>query len=268
MPDTGAPEPALNVVEGSLAFGDQGAMPPRHVIFQMDRKPMSLDLSTHLCGTVLIVECSGRISAGPEAEGLLAILRKDSFRDIRQIVLHMGCLNRLDSTGLGLLVRCAGSLRQRGGDLRLACVTPPILEIFQITRIDSVLNIYPTEEEAVLSFLQKPDTPASVECSGGCVLLVDQSPDFCAFASALLTQHGFDVKRASLVRDARILLLIEKPNFILAGPSTQPEALDQTLATFKSLAPGATVLAINPTIKTEDPHRAAEILLAMLSPAQ
>ena len=92
----------------------------------------------------------------------------------------------------------------------------------------------------------------------GCVAL---------FASALLTQHAYEVKVASLVRDAKILLMIEKPNFILAGPSTRPDALDQTLSTFRTLAPAAKVLAVNPALKTQDPHHAGEALLQMLAPS-
>jgi anti-sigma B factor antagonist len=226
---------------------------------------MPLELTTHICETVLIVECSGRIVAGTEDQSLLAVLRKDSFRNLKQVVLHMGCVNRLDSTGLGLIVRYASSLRQRGGDLRLTDVTPPILEVFRMTRIDSVLKIFSSEQEAVLSFLEKHTEAACAPCAAGCVLLVDQSPDFCAFASALLTQHSYEVKVASLVRDAKILLMIEKPNFILAGPSTRPDALDQTLATFRTLAPGAKVLAVDPTLKTQDPHHAGEVLLQMLT---
>jgi anti-sigma B factor antagonist len=226
---------------------------------------MSLELNTHICGTVLIVESAGRIVAGQESESLLAVLHKDSFRSLKQVVLGMAGVTRLDSSGIGLIVRYANSLRQRGGDLRLAAVTPAILEILQLTRLDSVLKLFPTEDEAVLSFLEKPAGTACVPCAAGCVVLVDQSPDFCAFAAALLTQHAYEVKAASLVRDARILLMIEKPNFILVGPSTRPDALDQTLATFRNLAPSAKVLAVDPALKTQEPHRAGEILLQMLT---
>jgi anti-sigma B factor antagonist len=228
---------------------------------------MPLELTTHICETVLIVECNGRIVGGAEDHSLLAVLRKDTFRNLKQVVLHMGCVNRLDSTGLGLIVRYANSLRQRGGDLRLTDVTPSILEVFRMTRLDSVLKIFPSEQEAVLSFLEKHAEPACAPSAAGCVLIVDQSPDFCAFASALLTQHAYEVKVASLVRDAKILLMIEKPNFILAGPSTRPDALDQTLSTFRTLAPAAKVLAVNPALKTQDPHHAGEALLQMLAPS-
>jgi anti-sigma B factor antagonist len=227
---------------------------------------MPLELLAHICETVLIVECRGRIVGGSEGESLLAILHKDSFRNLKKVVLEMGGVDRLDSTGLGLIVRYANSLRQRGGDLRLAAVTPTIMEVLQLTRLDSILKIFSSEDEAVLSFLERHSGPACVPCGAGCVLLVDQSPDFCAFASAMLTQHAYDVKVASLVRDARILLMVDKVDFVLVGPTTRADALDQTLATFRTLAPAAKVLAVDPALKTSDPHHAGEILLQMLMP--
>ncbi|UWZ82740.1 STAS domain-containing protein [Occallatibacter riparius] len=229
---------------------------------------MPLELNTHICGTVLIVECAGRIASGPETESLLAVLHKDSFRNLKHVVLGMAGVSRIDSSGIGLIVRYANSLRQRGGDLRLAAVTPTILEILRMTRLDSVLKLFASEDEAVLSFLERDASTACVPCAAGCVVLVDQSPDFCAFATAVLTQHAYEVKAASLVRDAKILLMIEKPNFILVGPSTRPDALEQTLATFRSLAPNAKVLAVDPALKTDEPQHAGEILLQMLTAQQ
>lgn len=226
---------------------------------------MSLELTSRICGTVLILECKGRLVAGTAGETLLSILHADAFHDLKQVVLEMSALTRLDSSGLGLLVRYANSLRHRGGDLRLAAPAPHVMEVIHLTRIDSILKIFPTEDEAALSFLQDLSAPACAPGGAGCVLLVDHSPDFCAFAAALLTQNGYQVKAATLVRDARILLLVEPADFILIGPSTLPEALSQTIATFRSLAPGAKVIALDPALNTEEPDQAAEALLQLLA---
>lgn len=228
---------------------------------------MPIELKSHVCGTVHVLECKGRIVSGPEGQSLLAALRQDWCRDLKQVVLQFAGVTRLDSTGLGLVVRSANYLRQRGGDLRLSDVQPAIMEVFQLTRIDSILKIFPSELDAILSFFEKSDSAARVPCEAGSVLLVEQSPDFCAFASALLTQHAYEVKLASLVRDAKILLTIDKPDFIFIGPSIPPDAVAATRATFHALAPDARILPIDPALKTHDPHHAGEILLQMLAPA-
>jgi anti-anti-sigma factor len=225
---------------------------------------MGLEVKSRICENVHIVECKGHIVAGAEGDALEAILRKDGARNLKQVVLHLGEVNRLDSMGLGLIMRHTTALRQRGGDLRLSHVLPVILDIFQLTRIDTVLKIFPTEDDALLSFLQRAADAPGNHCPAGSVLLVEQTPDFCAFTSALLTQHGYSVKIASVVRDARILLMVNKFDFILAGPSTRPDALETTLGTFRSLAPKAKVLAIEPAMKGLDPHHAGDSLLQLL----
>jgi len=234
---------------------------------------MGLEVKSRICESIHIVECKGHIVAGAEGDALETVLRKDAARNLKQVVLHLGEVNRLDSMGLGLIMRYLTAFRQRGGDLRLSHVQPIIMTIFQMTRIDTVVKIFATEDEALLSFLEKAADASCNHCPAGSVLVVEQTPDFCAFASALLTQHGYSVKIASVVRDARILLMVNKFDFILAGPSTRPDALETTLATFRSLAPKARVLAIEPGMKSLDPHHAGDSLLQLLgaglaSPAQ
>lgn len=224
---------------------------------------MSLQTNSRVCGSVHVVELSGRMVAGAEIT-LQAALRQDWCRNIHQVVLLMHEVKGLDSMGLGMIVRQASSLRQRGGDMRLAGVPPAIMNVLELTRMHTVVKVFPSEQDAVLSFLEKAAAAQCAHCPAGSVLLVDQSPDFCAFAHALLTQHGYDVKLASLVRDARILLTVQKFDVVLAGPSTRVEMLDSTLATFRSLAPKARVLAVAPALATEEPHLAGQALLAML----
>lgn len=224
---------------------------------------MSLQTNSRVCGSVHVIELKGRMVAGAEI-ALQSALRQDWCCNMNKVVLHMGEVEMLDSTGLGLIVRQASSLRQRGGDMRLAGVPPVIMNLLELTRIHSVVKVFSSEQDAVLSFLEKANAEHCADCPAGSVLLVDQSPDFCAFAHAVLTQHGYEVKLATLVRDARILLMVQKFDYVLAGPSTRAEALESTLATFRSLAPKARVLALAPALATDEPHHAGQALLEML----
>ncbi|HUY94897.1 MAG TPA: STAS domain-containing protein [Terracidiphilus sp.] len=229
---------------------------------------MPLELNSRLCGNVHVIECKGRIVAGSEGQALDAALRQDWCRNIHRVVLHLAEVDMLDSTGLGLIVRNMSTLRKRGGDLRLTQVSPFIMEILRVTRMDSVLKVFPSEQEAILSFLTSQAEPQSSRAVVRRVLLVDQSPDFCAFATAALGQHDHDVMSVNLVGDARILLQVYKVDSILIGPNTRVEAVDTIASTLKSLAPAARVLRVDPALRHSEPHHATQALLEMLAATQ
>ena len=79
-------------------------------------QPESLD--TREVGRVTIVRCNGRIVAGRESDSLrehIAWL----LRDRRSLVLHLGEVGFIDSSGLGTIVRAFSSTRQAHGELKL-----------------------------------------------------------------------------------------------------------------------------------------------------
>lgn len=226
---------------------------------------MPLELNSRLLGNVHVLECKGRIVAGSESQALDAALRQDWCRNIHRVVLHLAEVEMIDSSGLGLIVRNMSTLRKRGGDLRLTQVSPFILEVLRVTRMDSVLKVFPSEQEAVLSFLTAQAEPQPSRPVNRRILLVDQSPDFCAFAAAALGQHDHDVMSVNLVGDARILLQVYKVDSILIGPSTRVEAVDTIAATLKSLAPAAQVLRVDPALRHSEPQHATQALLELLA---
>lgn len=66
----------------------------------------------------------------------------------RQVVVDLGAVEFLDSTGLGVLVGALKRLRSHGGDLSLVCNQPRILKVFEITGLTKVFDIYPSAEVA------------------------------------------------------------------------------------------------------------------------
>jgi len=74
--------------------------------------------------------------------------------DCREIVLHLGNVAFVDSTGMGTLARLLTSARRCGGDLRLCNVGGEVLKVLQITRLNTLFQILQSEEDAVSSFSQ------------------------------------------------------------------------------------------------------------------
>ena len=146
---------------------------------------MPLSLKSRFCGNVHIMQCWGRIVAGDEVKSLDAALDLAS-REVPRIVLNVSEVDRLDSIGIGLLVRYATRLRKRGGDIRLAGPQPFIVTLLKLTMLSGILQVHPTEDEAILSFLDRPSDQNAQQKPGPRVLILDQSVDLCAFVKTVL----------------------------------------------------------------------------------
>jgi anti-anti-sigma factor len=223
---------------------------------------MNLQIESRFCGHVAILQCTGRIVLGDELNHLEAAFQ-NTILEFQRIVLNLADVTRIDSSGLGLLCRYAANLRKRGGDIRLAAPRPFVHELLEITLLDAVLQTSPSEEEAVHSFLSRPAGHTAAPQGGHRVLVVDRSPDLGAFVRAVLTQYGYEVKSASLVSDARVLLTVEPVDYILVGPGSPQMPSASVLAALKNLAPQARALELTRDFRTFDAKQAAELLLEM-----
>jgi anti-anti-sigma factor len=223
---------------------------------------MSLQIEERFCGNVFILQCTGHIVLGDDLNALEAVFDR-IIHEFQRIVLSIAGVTRLDSSGMGLMVRYAANLRKRGGDLCLAAPPPFITEVLEITLLNTVLPALPTEQEAVVSFLAPLFAPVSHDHPGRRVLVVDRSRDLGAFVRAVLTHHGYDVHSASLVSDAKILLHVHPIDYILVGPGTPQMPSEHVLAALKNLAPKATALQLTREFRSFDAHQAAEVLLEM-----
>lgn len=223
---------------------------------------MFLQIEERFCGNVFILQCTGRIVLGDELNALEAAL-ENVVREFQRIVLNVAGVTRVDSSGVGLVVRYAANLRKRGGDIRLAAPPAFVTEILEVTRLNTIIDSYPDEQEAVLSFLRQPAAPAADDQAGHRVLVVDRSADLGAFVRAVLGRHGYDVRSASLVSDARVLLPLYPVDYILVGAGTPQMPAAAVLGALKNIAPEATTLQLTPEFRTLDAHQAAELLLEM-----
>lgn len=185
-------------------------------------------------------------------------------REFPRIVLNVAAANRLDSSGLGLLVRCSSDFRKRGGDVCLPAPPPFIHEVLEVSMLSAVLPAVATEQEAVIAFLRDAmREPATPSRPGRRVLLVDRSRDLGAFVRAVLTQHGYDVYAASLVGDAENFLSVHPIDFILAGPGAEELPPEQVLGALREIAPQAAALQLAPEFASFDAHDAATRLLEL-----
>jgi anti-anti-sigma factor len=223
---------------------------------------MPLTLKSRFAGNVYIIRCTGGIVIGPEAKSLESAFDLAAL-EFQRFVLSLAELTRLDSMGLGLLIRYAATLRKRGGDIRIALPPHFVTKLLELTMLCNTLQVFPTEEEAILSFLHRRPADALPEKRGPRVLVVDESVDLCVFVRTVLQHHGFDVRSFSLFRDAEIILQADPFDYILVGPGTIQRPADSSLKSLAALAPRAVPLRLDDDFKIRDAEEATDALLEL-----
>jgi anti-sigma B factor antagonist len=69
-----------------------------------------------------------------------------------KLVLDLGHLRFVDSSGLGAMLSCLRQLSAKGGDLKLCGMSSQVRALFEIVRMHRIFDIYGTKEEAVKAF--------------------------------------------------------------------------------------------------------------------
>jgi anti-sigma B factor antagonist len=222
---------------------------------------MSLSLDSRYVGSVYVVRCAGRVVYGEESKLLDEALQR-GLREFTRLVLNVGDVSRIDSAGMGLLVRYLWHTRNRKGDLRLAAPSAVVTSLLQVTKLATVFNVYPDEESAIVSFLREGiHFPSQAENTGPRVLFLDPSPDTCAFVRTLLSRHGYRVLSTGLVGDAKILLSASTVDVIVLGPDTGAFSSPATLEVLHKIAPAAKAVVLEREFKSRSAEQAGLDLL-------
>jgi anti-sigma B factor antagonist len=111
-----------------------------------------MKIETRTIGDITVLDCSGKITLG---EGTMAVRNK--VRDIlksdgKKIILNLGDVNYIDSSGIGELVSTYTTVTNGGGQLKLLNLTKKLHELLQITKLLTVFQVFENEQSALASF--------------------------------------------------------------------------------------------------------------------
>ena len=103
---------------------------------------------------VAILALKGKLMGGPESTGLHDRVHGLIDDGINQVVVDMAKAKWMNSSGLGALMASLTTLRNAGGDLKLANVSKKIESLLLITKLMYVFETYNSVDRAVASFLK------------------------------------------------------------------------------------------------------------------
>ena len=114
---------------------------------------MSISIELREIGPITILDLAGESSI-MDGSSLQQTVRRLTRDGKLLFILNLRGMRHLDSFGLGQLVSTYIGVRELHGDVKIVHPVPSVRELLHYTRIDTVLQVFPTEEEAVQELMK------------------------------------------------------------------------------------------------------------------
>ncbi len=113
---------------------------------------MSVKLSTRQVGDVSVVDVAGRITLGEGSSALRDLMRELVGKGHKKILLNLGDVSYIDSSGIGELVSGFTTVTNNGGELKLLNLNKRVKDLLQITKLYTVFDVHEDEAGAIRAF--------------------------------------------------------------------------------------------------------------------
>jgi anti-sigma B factor antagonist len=111
-----------------------------------------ITISERQAGDVTILDLSGKVTIGEGSVALRNAIRKVLGDGKTKIVLNLGDVSYIDSSGIGELVSSFTAVKKEGGTLKLLNLTQKIQDLLAITKLLTVFDTFDDEASALSSF--------------------------------------------------------------------------------------------------------------------
>lgn len=111
-----------------------------------------LNLSERQAGDVTILDMDGKVTIGEGSVALRTTIRRLLSEGKKNILLNLGSVGYIDSSGIGELVSSFTSVSKEGGTLKLLNLTEKIQDLLAITKLLTVFDVFEDEGAALGSF--------------------------------------------------------------------------------------------------------------------
>lgn len=113
---------------------------------------MGFELSTRELNRVTVVDAVGRLTLSDGRTQLRDLIHVLCSNGRKNFLLNLAGVDHIDSDGMGELVRCYSIVRQRGGELKLMQLTQRVATLLELTRLNTLFDIYREEQAALRAF--------------------------------------------------------------------------------------------------------------------
>jgi len=111
-----------------------------------------MEMTERQTGDVTVLELAGKLTLGDSTQRLRDKINSLLYQERKQLVLNLGGLDMIDSTGLGELVRTHSTAKTKQAGVRIANLPRRIHDLLTLTKLITVFDVFDSEEDAVRSF--------------------------------------------------------------------------------------------------------------------
>lgn len=111
-----------------------------------------MKIESHEHGDALVINLKGKVMGGPESVDFQNLLKNTVADGKKKVVIDLGEVEWMNSSGIGLLVSAYTTVKNSGGELKIARATEKIESLLVITKLNSVFETYPDVISAVASY--------------------------------------------------------------------------------------------------------------------
>ena len=102
---------------------------------------------------ITVIELEGNVLGGPDATILNDTLHKLTEKRKKKIIVDLSGVESMNSSGLSMLITGLTTMKNAGGDLKIAAASKKIESLLAITKLTTVFELFPTVQKAIASFI-------------------------------------------------------------------------------------------------------------------
>jgi len=101
-------------------------------------------------GDAVVLTVDGEINFNSSPDFRKAFLKVIDLKP-QKAVINLSGVAYVDSSGLATLVEAHQKIKNAGGKLKLAGLSPKVKSLFEMTKLEKLFEIYATEDDALKS---------------------------------------------------------------------------------------------------------------------
>jgi anti-sigma B factor antagonist len=115
---------------------------------------MSIKTKTELNGKIAIIEIKGSLVGDGETDQFRSAVQDFIEQGNKCLVINLGKLNYMNSSGIGALISAYTSYTKNGGVVKLAGISNNVSNLLAVTKLIDIFDVYESVDDAIDNYMK------------------------------------------------------------------------------------------------------------------